>query len=128
MFKATSAWKENKVYTSNRKLIKELGLDAGLVKTIFQPCAELLVKLLNEHVEANTKLARILDIGCGSGIVGRVVADYSLGSQKNISVIHGIDVEDAAVDVAKIKTIGDERFRFWQANATNFAPEGEGMM
>jgi SAM-dependent methyltransferase len=110
--------------TTNSRLIKELGLEAGLVQTIFRPCAERLVGLLYANLEEDARLARVLDIGCGSGIVGRVMAEYDLRSHQSIRAFHGFDSEAAAVEVAKVKTIDDERFEFWQDNAYTFEPRG----
>jgi SAM-dependent methyltransferase len=116
---------EDTVYTTlNKVLLKELGLEAGLVQTIFRPCAERLVELLYANIEEDTRLARVLDIGCGSGIVGRVIADYVSKSHQSIRALHGFDLEEAAVDVATIKTIDDERFEFWKDDATTFEPKG----
>jgi ubiquinone/menaquinone biosynthesis C-methylase UbiE len=113
---------EYKMYTVARKLLKEVGLDCGLVQTIFRPCAEQLVSFLNENLEEGTKITRVLDVGCGSGIVSRVIADYNskLKFKPTIKFIHGLDCKEAAIEVANIKTIHDERFKFWQDNATNF--------
>jgi SAM-dependent methyltransferase len=110
--------------TITKRLLKELGLEAGLVQTIFRTCAERLIGLLYASLEEDTRLVRVLDVGCGSGIVGRAIAEYDLRSQKNIKAFHGFDTEAAAVEVAKVKTVDDERFEFWQDDACTFEPRG----
>jgi len=113
------------VGTAIRKLLKEVGLDCGLVQSVFRPCAEQLVRLLDARLEESTTHMRVLDVGCGSGIVARVIAEYTFKSPRAITALHGLDWEDAAIEVATIKTINDPRFRFWQGDACTFERRDE---
>ena len=62
------------------------------VSTIFQPLA----KLTLHHVDVEES-ARVIDVACGTGIVGRLVAE-KLG--KSGSVV-GVDLNDGMIEVAK---------------------------
>lgn len=93
-------------------LRKEQALEQGLVQTIFRPCAEFLIEraLLRPG-------ERLLDIGCGSGIVARV----ALEQQPELSVAHGFDYESAAIKVAE--SIGLQhkarmKLKFWTGDAS----------
>jgi SAM-dependent methyltransferase len=93
-------------------LEKERGLERGLVQIIFRPCAVVLATF----VDGLNPLRRILDVGCGSGIVARTIAVR----YPRLTKIDGLDIEEAAIHVAKEQTIGDERFSFNTGDATNF--------
>lgn len=79
-----SSWSEN--------YKKERGLENGLVRTVFQACAEYLVEAAN--IQAND---RVMDIGCGSGVVGRV----SLHAEPGLKQVLGIDLSPEAIEVAQ---------------------------
>lgn len=52
------------------KLLKERNLEAGLVRSIFKPCAQALIEA---WVVPEAPKLHVLDAGCGSGIVARCV-------------------------------------------------------
>ena len=62
------------------------------VPTIFQPLAELTL----QHVDVDEG-ARVIDVACGTGIVGRLVAE-KVG--KSGSVV-GVDLNAGMIEVAK---------------------------
>ncbi|MFT3924517.1 MAG: class I SAM-dependent methyltransferase [Myxococcales bacterium] len=72
-------------------LVKERNLEAGLVQSLFLPCAR---ELLNACSDLS-KPRYILDAGCGSGIVARVAAD-----KFRSAAIHGFDSSRDAIRVA----------------------------
>src|SRR4051812_29239879 len=94
-------------------LRKEQALEKGLVQTIFKPCAEFLVE------QAQLKSGeRLLDIGCGSGIVARV----ALEQQPELAAAHGFDNECAAVKVAECiaaQHVRRDKLKFWSGHASN---------
>lgn len=93
-------------------LRKEQALEQGLVQTIFRPCAEFLVRQAQLQPRE-----RLLDIGCGSGIVARV----ALEQQPELSAAHGFDYERAAITVAEsIASQHKERekLKFWTGDAS----------
>jgi SAM-dependent methyltransferase len=92
-------------------LRKEQALEEGLVQTIFRPCAEFLIARAEPQPGE-----RLLDVGCGSGIVARVAIER----QPQLSAAHGFDAESAAVRVAESAASsvrGGEKLRFWTGNA-----------
>lgn len=92
---------------------KEQALEQGLVQTIFRPCAEFLVELTQLRPGE-----RLLDIGCGSGIVARV----ALEQQPELSAAHGFDYESAAIRVAEgvgSQHEGREKLKFWTGDVSN---------
>jgi ubiquinone/menaquinone biosynthesis C-methylase UbiE len=90
---------------------KEQALEDGLVRTIFRPCAEFLV----QHAKLQAG-ERLLDVGCGSGIIARVALEL----QPELDAAHGFDYEEAAVQVAQSAASthpGKNRLDFWTGNA-----------
>lgn len=89
----------------------ERKLECGLVQAIFMPCA----KALMGYLETLSPLARILDVGCGSGIAVRVAKERFA----SITTAHGLDFSANAIAIAKEVAKGGE-FCFRVGNAETF--------
>lgn len=89
----------------------ERKIEHGLGQTIFAPCA----RALMDHLADLRPLARILDVGCGSGIAVRVAKERFA----SITAAHGLDFSANAIAVANEVATGRE-FRFWEDNAETF--------
>lgn len=90
---------------------KEHALEVGLVQTIFRPCAEALLKVAEPQSGQ-----RLLDIGCGSGIVARAALEL----QPGLVASHGFDNEQEAVDEAVLAASThrfSEKLSFWKGHA-----------
>jgi glc operon protein GlcG len=94
---------------------KERGLENGLVQTIFQVCADCLVGAAQLR-----EGERLLDVGCGSGVIGRT----ALRLQPGLCEVLGFDFVKEAVEVA-IEERPDRRLIYQKGDAceaTSYQP------
>lgn len=75
--------------------------DQHLVGKLQYTAPERIGELVKERMGANSAALRVLDLGCGTGLVGRVVKPHA-------SVLVGVDLSPKMLDVARSKGVYDE--------------------